>query len=127
MSQVVVSGGSCMCSFGTAPGTLNSTNNLTVMAEGKPICVMADVAPMANVTPFGMCTTLSNPAVAAATAAALGVLTPQPCVPAIAGTWMGGQTLIGGKPCLTLDSKCMCAYGGSISITNPGQAKVIAT
>lgn len=125
MSQIVVTGGSCMCSFGTAPGNLTSTNNATVLVEGKPAMVMADAAPMVNVTPFGMCTTLSNPQVAAATAAALGVLTPQPCIPAIAGAWMGGKTLIGGKPCLNMESKCMCSYGGVISIANPGQMKVI--
>ena len=114
-----------MCTFGTAPGTLTSTNNATVLVEGKPALVMADAAPMVNVTPFGMCMTLSNPQVAAATAAALGVLTPQPCIPAIAGAWIGGKTLIGGKPCLNMESKCMCTYGGSISIVNPGQMKVI--
>jgi len=125
MSQVVTAGASCMCTFGTAPGNLNATNNLTVMADGKPICVMADSAAGVNVTPFGMCTTLSNPAVASATAAALGVLTPQPCMPVIAGAWIGGgKVMVGGKPCLTLDSKCVCSYGGNISITNPGQMKV---
>ncbi len=114
-----------MCSFGTAPGTLTSTNNQTVLVEGKPALVMADSAPMANVAPFGMCVTLSNPQVAAATAAALGVLTPQPCIPAIAGVWSGGKTLLGGKPCLNMESKCVCTYGGVISIVNPGQLKVI--
>ena len=113
-----------MCTFGTAPGNLTSTNNQTVLVEGKPALVMADATP-ANVTPFGMCVTLSNPAVAAATAAALGVLTPQPCIPVIAGAWIGGKTLIGGKPCLNMESKCMCTYGGSISIVNPGQMKVV--
>jgi len=124
-SPAVVSGGNCMCTFGVAPGTLNSTNNLTVLAEGKPMLVMTDVAPMVNVTPFGVCTTISNPAVAAATAAALGVLTPMPCVPAITGAWLGCKTLVGGKPCLNMESKCFCAYGGAISIVNPGQTKVI--
>ena len=93
--------------------------------EGKPAMVMTDSAAMVNITPFGLCTTPSNPQVAAATAAALGVLTPQPCIPVIAGTWIGGKTLIGGKPCLNMESKCICSYGGSISIVNPGQFKVI--
>ena len=46
-------------------------------------------------------------------------------IPVIAGTWIGGKTLIGGKPCLNMESKCICSYGGSISIVNPGQFKVI--
>lgn len=125
MAQIVVTGASCVCPFGTTPGTINATNNLTVLAENKPVCVMADAAPMVNVTSFGMCSNPANPQVAAATAAALGVLTPQPCVPAIAGAWMGGKVLIGGKPCLTLESSCMCSYGGKVTIVNPGQAKVI--
>jgi len=127
MAQVVVQGATCLCTFGTAPGNINPTNNMTVLAEGKPVCVKMDSAAMANITPFGMCTTVSNPAVAAATAAALGVLTPQPCTPMITGTWLGGgKVMIGGKPCLTLDNKCACAYGGTVSIVNPGEMKVSA-
>ena len=123
---VVVTGATCMCPFGVAPAAIMSTNNQTVLVGGVPACVITDAAPMANITGFGMCTTLSNPAVASATAAALGVLTPQPCMPAIAGVWTGGTTLIGGKPCLTQTSNCMCAYGGTITIVNPGQMTVVA-
>lgn len=116
-----------MCPFGVAPATIISTNNQMVLVGGKPACVMTDMAPMSNITGFGMCTTLSNPVVASATAAALGVLTPQPCVPAIAGPWVcSPKVLVGGKPVLTLDSKCMCAYGGTITIVNPGQTTVLA-
>ena len=75
-----------------------------------------------------MCSSLANPQVAAATAAALGVLTPQPCMPVPAGTWIPTKPkiLIGGKPCLTQDCKMMCAYAGQISITTPGQMKASA-
>ena len=83
---------------------------------------------MANVGPFGMCTSLANPQVAAATTAALGVLTPQPCIPAPAGMWIPTKpkVLIGGKPCLSQDCKMICAYAGQISIVNPAQAKANA-
>ena len=39
-----------------------------------PAANIMDHVPMVNIMPFGMCITPSNPAVAAATAAALGVL-----------------------------------------------------
>ncbi len=126
MGQLVTSGAVCMCTFGTAPGNLNATSQVTCLAEGKPAATIQDSTPI-NITPFGMCTTLSNPQVAAATAAALGVLTPQPCMMVAAGTWIPTKptVLIGGKPCLTSESKLMCSYGGCISITVPGQMKVI--
>ena len=125
MGMVVATGAQMMCSFGTTPANLTATNQQTVLVEGKPAATIADTAPMVNIQPFGMCTSLANPQVAAATAAALGVLTPQPCIPAPAGTWIPSQStvLCSGSPCLTNDCKLMCSYAGSISIVNPGQAK----
>ena len=70
MSLVVTTGAMCMCSFGTTPGNLTSTNNMTVLAEGKPVLVITDAAPMVNISSCGMCSSLANPQVAAATAAA---------------------------------------------------------
>ena len=128
MSQVVIATGTCLCSMGTAPAPVKVTNNQKVLADGKPVATIADAQGAANVGPFGLCTSLANPAVASATAAALGVLTPQPCMPVIAGTWIPTKpkVLIGGKPCLASDSQCVCAYAGSISFTYPGQVKTVA-
>ena len=129
MSELVTVSGNIMCSFGTTPAPLKVTSQATVMAEGKPVATIQDCQGMANIGPFGMCTSLANPQVAAATAAALGVLTPQPCIPVPAGTWIPTKpkVLIGGKPCLASDCKMMCAYAGSLSVTIPGQVKVTAT
>ena len=129
MSELVAMGASAMCSMGTAPAPVKVTSQGTVLAEGKPAATIQDCQGMANIGPFGMCTSLVNPQVAAATAAALGVLTPQPCIPVPAGTWIPTKpkVLIGGKPCLASDCKMMCAYAGNISITIPGQVKVTAT
>ena len=125
MGVPVVAGAACMCTMGTAPGQINPTNQMTIRMGGKPVASIADCAPMVNIMPCGMCTSLANPTVAAATAAALGVLTPQPCIPSPEGAWIcPGKVRVGGKPVLTNDGKLMCAYGGSISITNPGQSKV---
>lgn len=109
------------CSFGVAPASLVVLPTSRVMIEGKPAATIMDCLPMTNVPPFGMCTTLSNPTVAAATAAALGVLTPMPCVP-VTTPWKPGaaKTLIGGKPALTQGSTCNCAWGGIIQMSFPG-------
>lgn len=113
------------CSFGVAPVAL-VTINPTVLVEGKPAATATDAAPLVNIPPFGMCTTLSNPTVAAATSAALGVLTPMPCIP-VTTPWVPPvpTTLIGGKPAINLTAKCMCSWGGVIQITNPGTQKTI--
>ena len=126
MSQLVTVGCKTMCTFGTMPSDLIITSNQTVTTEGKPVATIADSAGPSNLGTYGMCTSLANPAVASATAAALGVLTPQPCMPTPAGTWIptGTNVIIGGQPCLTNDCKMMCAFAGSISIVTPGQFKV---
>ena len=125
MSTPVVSGASCLCTMGTSTGQINPTNQMNIRVGGQPVASISDSVPISNITPFGMCTSLANPMVAAATAAALGVLTPQPCIPSPAGTWIcAGKVRVGGKPILTTDGKIMCAYGGNISIMNPGQTTV---
>lgn len=112
------------CSFGVAPATLMATTAPTVLIEGKPAATITDSAPMANIPTFGMCTSLANPTVAAATAAALGVLTPMPCVPATTA-WTGGATatFLGGIPALVTGAMCACAYGGIVQIVNPGSVR----
>lgn len=117
-----------MCSFGMAPATLNVLPTARVMVEGRPAAVIADSAPMLNIPPFGMCTSLANPTVAAATSAALGVLTPMPCVPATT-PWVpvAQRTLIGGQPALTSGSTCTCAFGGMIQISFQGAVRTMSS
>jgi hypothetical protein len=129
MAQVVVNGAQLSCSFGQAPSALTVIPaGQPVQAGGQLVAKITDMQPMANIAPFGMCVTLSNPQVAAATSAAQGVLTPQPCVPVISGPWAPGSptVAVGGTPALTGDSQCMCAWGGAITITSPGQTTVSA-
>lgn len=128
MGIVAVTGAQCMCTFGTLPCSLQATSQATVLAEGKPVATIQDMKPYVNLQPFGMCTSLANPTVAAATAAALGVLTPQPCTMVPAGTWVSPNPKImtGGCPCLTNEATLMCGFGaGTIRITMPGQTKVL--
>lgn len=125
MGQIVVNGADLMCPMGK-PGKAKLIVLPTplVQAGNQPVATIMDNKPMANVPTFGMCTSPANPQVAAATAAALGTLTPQPCMPVIAGPWAPGSSTVqvGNKPALTSDSSCMCNWGGKISITNAGQS-----
>lgn len=128
MGALVVSGGTAVCTFGTAPGTINATAQSICFGCSKPVATIKDTAANVNITPFGMCMSMANPQVAAATAAALGVLTPQPCMPAAAGTWIPANptVLVGGAPCLTGDSRLVCGNGmGTIAITFPGQTTIV--
>ena len=114
-----------MCSFGVAPSTLVVLpENRTL--TGTPAATIMDNKPIVNIPPFGMCSSLANPTVASATAAALGVLTPMPCVPVTAAPWVPGSptVLIGNMPALNSDSKLMCNWGGVIQISVPGQTTV---
>lgn len=123
MANPVVTGGIIMCTNGLSPGQLVGAS--PVMIGGAPALTIKDTIPIANITPCGMCNSLANPTVASATSAALGVLTPMPCVPAPIGVWIcAGTPMIGGVPGLSTDGTLICAYGGSISIRDPGQKKV---
>lgn len=124
MSQLVCAGAGLKCSFGAAPSTLNAIpKGQPVNTGGMLAATIQDYQPMANITPFGMCMTPSNPQVAAATSAALGVLTPQPCIPVTSAPWSPGSptVMINGSPALNKESMCMCAWGGVITVTTPGQ------
>ncbi len=85
---------------------------------------ITDSAPMVNIPSFGVCLSLANPLTAAQTSAALGVLTPGACIP-VTAPWTPGSAsvMIGGVPALSNSSTCMCAYGGTVSITVPGATK----
>jgi len=126
MAMQVCMGATTQCSFGMAPSTLMVLPQNRTMT-GPPDANIMDNKPLVNILPFGMCTSPANPTVAAATAAALGVLTPMPCVPAIPGPWVPGSptVLIAGMPALNNTSKLMCAYGGVIQIVVPGQVTVM--
>lgn len=126
MAFCVCAGATLTCPFGMAPSVLNvlPVNRVT---SATPIATIMDNIPMTNIMPFGMCSNPANPAVAAATAAAMGVLTPMPCVPATSAPWVPGSptVLIGGKPALNNTSKLMCMYGGVIQIANPATTNVM--
>lgn len=126
MGFCLCTGGVLSCPFGAAPAPFSALPAPRVMAANLPAGVMTDTAPGANIPPFGMCSNPANPTVAAATAAALGVLTPMPCLPVPAGPWLNpsANVMIGGTPALTNGSQLMCAWGGQITVQFAGQATV---
>lgn len=119
----VVNGAMLMCSFGMAPSTLTVVPKSQVLCENMPMASITDNVPMMNIAPFGLCASLANPITAAQTAAALGVLTPGTCTPLTPAPWVPGAptVLVGAVPALNNTSKCLCAYGGVITVT-VGQA-----
>lgn len=124
MGFLVCNGASMQCSFGLAPGTLIVLPTNKVNAT-MPAATIMDNKPFVNIVPFGMCNSMANPAVASATAAALGVLTPMPCTPVTPAPWTPGSptVLIANQPALNNSSKLMCAYGGVIQILYSGQVQ----
>lgn len=126
MGLLCCGGTSLTCSFGVAPSMLNVMPTNRVVSA-MPAATIMDNLPMVNILPFGMCRSIANPTVAAATAAALGVLTPMPCIPVIPAPWTPGSTtvMIGSYPALNQSCKLMCAYGGIIQIGNPGNTTIM--
>lgn len=126
MGFCVCGGALLSCSFGVAPSVMNVLPAARVMSSMALAGIM-DHIPMVNILPFGMCSSMANPMVAAATAAALGVLTPMPCIPVTTAPWAPGTpaVLIGNKPALDNTCKLMCNWGGVIQVVNPGQVNIM--
>jgi len=100
---------------------------------GKPVidgalstATIMEFIPLDNILPFGMCESLANPEVAAATTAALGVLTPMPCIPVVVDPWEPPSELMSyaDLPLATIESKCMCMWGGEIAVDAPAEFTV---
>jgi hypothetical protein len=126
-SPLVVSNAVLACSFGAAPGKLTALPNPQVLVEGQPAAVISDIKAIPNVAPFGMCSSLGNPAVETATKAAQGVLTPQPCTPMLSTPWTPGVplVLVGGQAAVNAPCSSVCSYGGKISVTTPGSTQTL--
>lgn len=115
--------------MGVAPATLivEPEPPHTAVATPVPLAVITDFAPEVNIPTFGMCYSPDNPAVQAATAAASGVFTPAPCVPATVAPWAPPTAvLLDGVPTFDELATCECMWAGTIAVAEPGQATVVA-
>lgn len=126
MPLQVCMGAMMRCSFGVAPSSLVVLPENRVLTNEVPDANIMDHIPLTNIMPFGMCQSPANPEVAAATAAALGVLTPMPCVPVTPAPWVPGAptVLLGNFPTLDNTSELVCTWGGVITFIEAGEETV---
>jgi len=123
MAVLVVDGAIVTCTFGAVPSALAALPANPTRGSNSAAATIMDFAPMVNIQPFGICSSPANPQVIAATSAAAGVFTPQPCIPATASPWVPGSpaVTIGGQPALDSACTCNCLWAGVISVISPGQ------
>jgi len=126
MPLQVCMGAKMTCSFGMAPSALVVLPENRVLTGEVPDANIMDHIPLTNILPFGMCQSPANPEVAAATAAAMGVLTPMPCVPVTPAPWIPGAptVLLGNFPTLDNTSQLLCTWGGVITFIDAGEETV---
>lgn len=126
MPQQTCNGALLQCSMGMMPSSLTVLPINRVNTAEQPDANIMDHVPLVNIMPFGMCMSPANPEVAAATAAALGVLTPMPCIPVTTSPWVPGAptVLLGGNPALDSTSTLLCTWAGMIQIVEPGEFTV---
>lgn len=115
----------CSCTFGIAPCIVNVTSQFETFATLTSATIM-DFIELVDIPTFTLCESELNPEVIAATAAAMGVLVPMPCIPVIVSPWLPGSDdiIIEAFPALNDESVTMCAWGGVIEIDEPGQFTV---
>lgn len=119
----VCSGAMMKCTMGTSQARLTVLPDRKTYLTGKPMANISDHESFVNLGAFGRCRSLGFPATASATAAHHGHLTPMPCMHNTPFPWMGGKNdyIIKGDPALLKSSKCMCMWGGTISLVDDGQ------
>src|ERR1700679_748459 len=127
IAMQVCMGDMMMCTMGVAPSSLVVLPTNMVFTSEMPDANIMDNIPMVNIMPFGVCMSPANPMVAAATAAAMGVLTPMPCIPATVAPWVPGAptVMLADMPTLDNTSTLMCMWGGVITFVDPGEFTVM--
>jgi hypothetical protein len=121
---VVVSGFKLKCNFGSMDATVNIPAAGVGCSGKEYVKTPADVIPFMSVN-CGMCKSMMNPQVAAATAAAMGTLVQQPCMKPVLALPIGAQkTEAYGMPVATKMTPMICPFGGKLEMTDPGQKDI---
>jgi hypothetical protein len=120
----VVEGATLKCNQGDKQSKLKLPAHHHTYIKDQPQANIMDFKPNINVLPFGMCKSMANPAVAAATAANKGKLKKMPCTPVLTMPWINGKEdkMLAGSPALLNKSTQMCLYCGRITIEDDGQS-----
>jgi hypothetical protein len=123
MPSYVVQTATMQCNFGTKESNLKVPKDHKIDINDKRQANIKDHKPFANIAPFGLCGSLANPEVAAATAAHHGKLTKRPCKPVTMNPWINGKddVLLDKDPALLNVSTLRCKWRGTIKITDCGQ------
>ena len=113
------------CPFGLMTSILNVVDPTRPSIGFNKMATMQDRLPV-NIPPFGMCTSILNPAVQSATMLAMGTLTPAPCpcVQAMMGWSVPSLNMVKkGEIGYYLDqtSTLLCSFGGNIMVVHSGQ------
>jgi Domain of unknown function (DUF4280) len=110
--NLVCTGATLQCSFGAMPATFAASG--IEASTGSPVGVVTDIMP-ANVLPFGICMSPSNPAA--------GAGSPPPCLPVLLAPWSPGsaRVTISGVSALDDSCTCMCTWDGVVTVTAAGQ------
>jgi hypothetical protein len=126
MAKLVADGATLQCNMGTTTSSLSISSSHGASGSSKHLATIDDYTPNTCVSSFGMCQSMSNPQVSAATSAAEGVLTPQPCNPVITQQWSPGSDAIkiNGAKAVPESATCNCQWNGQISVQDAGQSDV---
>ena len=126
MPFLVVTGAVIQCAGALPPGIATFTATAGTVKGGKMDAGTKSHQTPTNIPTFGMCNLTTNPTVASATSAAMGVHTPMPCQPNIASPWTPGATKVKISNDNALHDGCTasCSYGGAITVKSAGQTVV---
>jgi hypothetical protein len=118
--MLLTEGAILTCSKGTQPSHLGILPDIENLLAGRPTFAKhTDTTPNVNLRPFGLCTSMANPAVGVSYAASVGALSPVPCTPVPITPWLPA-------PSTTMGCSVLCAFAGVIKCIAPAAAMVEA-
>ncbi|MEX6627298.1 DUF4280 domain-containing protein [Tenacibaculum salmonis] len=126
MANLVCTGASISCSFGSATSSFTVLPINEVNSDSMPAATVNDYIPLVNIMSFGECSSELNPTVSAIIASSSGATTTAPCIPSTITPWSPGisDVLINGMNALDDGSTCDCLWEGSVSFSDAGEEDV---